>query len=122
MRTEAYARLLVVAFAWFAALAAGAEAVRVPQKLTPAQLAECKAKGGRAEMVLYYVESCVWPTRDAGKTCRAKSDCQGFCEAPFGTAYNAKSVGRCSKEAADRAGGCVNHVEHGRSTGDMCVH
>jgi hypothetical protein len=73
-------------------------------------------------MVLYYVESCVWPTGDAGKTCRDKVDCQGFCEAPFGTAVDAKAIGQCSKEAADRAGGCFNHVERDRSTGDMCVH
>lgn len=115
-------RLLVVAAALLLASAASAEAVRVPEKLTPAQLAACKAKGGRPEMVLYYVESCVWPTRDAGKSCRDKSDCEGFCEAPFGTAVNAKADGQCSKEAADRAGGCINHVERGRSTGDMCAH
>src|SRR5688572_8958593 len=115
-------RILVVSAALLFAPATWAETARVPEKLTPAQLVACKAKGGRPEMVLYYVESCVWPTRDAGKSCRDKSDCQGFCEAPFGTEVGANAVGRCSKEAADRAGGCVNHVERGRSTGDMCVH
>lgn len=115
-------RIFVVAVALLLAPAAAAEAPRVPEKLTPAQLAACTAKGGRPEMVLDYVESCVWPTRDAGKACRDKSDCKGFCEAPFGTAVDARAVGRCSREAADRAGGCINHVEGGRSTGDMCAH
>ena len=115
-------KLLVVAVAALFALPAMAEVVRTPEKLTPEQLAACKAKGGNPEMVLYYVEACVWPTQDAGKACRDKSDCQGFCEAPFGTEFNAKIVGQCSKEAADRAGGCNNHVVGGRSTGDMCVH
>lgn len=113
---------LACAVAFLVAFAAGAETVRAPQKLSPAQLAACKAKGGRPEMVLYYVEACVWPTSDAGRTCRDKSDCQGFCEAPFGTEVNARVVGRCSREAADRAGGCFNYVERGRSLGDMCVH
>lgn len=115
------ALLVVVAALLFPAFA-NAETARSPQKLTPAQLAACEAKGGHPEMVLYYVESCVWPTRDAGKTCRDKSDCQGFCEAPFGTAFNDRAVGQCSKNASDRAGGCINHVENGRSTGDICVH
>jgi hypothetical protein len=113
--------LSVVAVAWMLASPA-ATAVRVPDKLTPAEVVACKARGGRPEMVLHYVEACVWPTRDAGKSCRDKSDCEGFCEAPFGTEVNARAVGRCSREAADRAGGCVNFVERGRSTGDMCVH
>jgi hypothetical protein len=105
-----------------ASAAADAQETRAPQKLTAAQLAACKAKGGRPEMVLYYVESCVWPTTDAGKTCQDKSDCQGFCEAPFGTEFNAKVQGQCSREASDRSGGCSNYVARGRSTGDMCVH
>jgi hypothetical protein len=102
----------------------GAHAQEGPsvQKLTKQQLAACKAKGGRPEMVLYYVEGCVWPTQDAGKVCRDAADCQGFCEAPFGTEVGARTVGKCSKEGADRAGGCTNLVEHGRSTGDVCVH
>jgi hypothetical protein len=115
-------RLLAVAVALLLGSAAGGETVRAPQKLTPAQLAACQVKGGRPKMVLYYVESCVWPTSDAGKTCRDRSDCQGFCEAPFGTEVNARAVGQCSREASDRTGGCMNHVERGRSTGDICVH
>jgi hypothetical protein len=119
---EPMQRLLAVAIALLLGSAAGAETVRAPQKLTPAQLVACKAKGGRPEMVLYYVESCVWPTSDAGRVCRDKSDCQGFCEAPIGTEVNARAVGQCSREASDRIGGCTNHVERGRSTGDTCVH
>ena len=115
-------KLLVVAAAALLAFPAIAEVTRAPEKLTPAQLAACRAKGGTPEMVLYYVEACVWPTQDAGKACRDKSDCQGFCEAPFGTEFNAKVVGQCSKKASDRVGGCINHVEGGRSTGDMCAH
>lgn len=85
---------LAVAFlvAFLVASAAGAETVRAPRKLTPAQLAACKAKGGRPEMVLYYVESCVWPTSDVGRTCRDGSDCQGFCEAPRGTEVDASAL------------------------------
>ena len=92
------------------------------QKLTQEQLAACKAKGGRAEMVLYYVEACVWPTRDAGKTCRDKADCQGFCEAPLGTKDGTRTTGKCSRMASERLGGCSNLVERGRSMGDVCVH
>lgn len=114
--------VLALVAALLISFAANAASVRQPETLTAAQRAACKAKGGRPEMVLYYVESCVWPTTDAGKTCRDKTDCQGFCEAPFGTAVDARAVGTCSKLASDRSGGCVNHVERGRSTGDMCAH
>jgi hypothetical protein len=101
---------------------ASAEIDRKPEKLTAKELAACRAKGGHPEMVLYYVEGCVWPTHDAGKTCVDKSDCEGFCEAPLGTKFNAKVSGQCSKNASERAGGCTNLVESGRSRGDMCVH
>ena len=115
-------RLLVAAAVLL--LCSGAHAQDVPsvQKLTREQLTACKAKGGRPEMLLYYVEGCVWPTTDSGKPCRDTADCQGFCEAPFGTEVDARTVGKCSRQGADRAGGCTNLVEHGRSTGDVCVH
>jgi hypothetical protein len=115
-------RLFVAAS--FLVLCLGAHAQDDPpvQKLSQQQLAACKAKGGRPERVLYYVEACVWPTRDAGKTCRDADDCQGFCEAPLGTGEGAKIEGTCSKLGSDRLGGCSNLVEQGKSMGDVCVH
>jgi hypothetical protein len=115
-------KVLVTAVALLFASVASAETARAPQKLTPTELSACRAKGGHAEMVLYYVEACVWPTQDSGKPCRDTADCQGFCEAPLGTKDGAKTLGKCSSKAADRLGGCSNLVERGRSMGDVCVH
>jgi hypothetical protein len=89
--------------------------------LTAQQRAACKAKGGNPVHVRFYLESCVWPTTDAGKACRNTSACQGICEAPFGTARGKRVEGTCSAQAADIRGGCVNEVVAGRSTGDFCA-
>lgn len=106
----------------FALPLAAADEGRQPEKLTADQLAACEARGGKPEMVLHYVESCVWAARDAGKACRDSDDCEGYCEAPMGTAFGARTAGQCSRLASDRVGGCNNHVEDGRSSGDLCVH
>ena len=90
-------------------------------RLSKQEIASCKARGGKPEMVLSFVESCVWPTRDSGQACRDKSECEGHCEAPLGTRDGTRLTGTCSKTGSDRLGGCWNLVERGRSRGDICV-
>jgi len=105
----------------FACLAAPAQSQQRDTLLTPQQRAACAAKGGKPVHVRFHLESCVWPTTDAGKTCRDSSACQGVCEAPFGTADGKRVQGHCAAQAADVRGGCVNEVVAGKSTGDFCA-
>ena len=99
-------------------LCCGAQAQDVPsvQKLT----ANSEQQGQRRSALRW---SCItWkgaygrPGMQGNCAETPLSLCQGFCEAPFGTEVGAKTVGKCSKEGADRAGGCSNLVEQGRST------
>ncbi len=89
--------------------------------LTPSELSECKAKGGRSVMARFSLEVCAVPTNDAGKPCNDKSDCEGFCEV-WGAEPNTTVTGTCSKEAQDVPTGCFNHVRGGKATGEWCFH
>lgn len=89
--------------------------------LSREELAACKARGGHPDMALFTVETCYWPTIDAGKKCTTKSDCQGFCEAPWDTEAGAAVSGTCSAQGADKLGGCFNHVQDGKATGGWCL-
>ena len=84
--------------------------------LTTQQLQVCKAKGGEPVFVRFHVQSCLWPTKDGGKACTDTAQCEGVCEAPFGT-----PLGTRMTKAADVRGGCVNEVAAGRSLGDICA-
>ena len=89
--------------------------------LTTQQLQACKAKGGEPVFVRFHVQSCLWPTKDGGKACTDTTECEGVCEAPFGTPLGSRVAGTCASKAADIRGGCVNEVAEGRSLGDICA-
>ena len=91
------------------------------QTLTTQQLRSCEAKGGEPVFVRFHVQSCLWPTKDGGKACTDTTECEGVCEAPFGTPLGSRVAGTCASKAADIRGGCVNEVAEGRSLGDICA-
>ena len=73
-------------------------------------------------MARYTYEVCALPTTDAGRPCKDKKDCQGFCEAPWGAGPKQAVIGTCSKESQDVPTGCFNHVSNGLATGEWCFH
>jgi len=70
-------------------------------RMTPAELEECAKKGGRPEQTLISVQTCVWPTTDAGKSCLNREDCEGYCEAPWGSVSGQKVAATCTAEASN---------------------
>ncbi len=90
-------------------------------RMTEAELQECANKGGRPEQTLISVQACVWPTRDAGKPCLNRNDCEGYCEAPLGSVTGQKVAGTCTAETSDRLGGCARPVTDGIAMGELCV-
>ena len=89
--------------------------------LTTQQLQDCEAKGGEPVFVRFHLQSCLWPTKDGGKACTDTAQCEGVCEAPFGTPLGTGVTGTCASKAADIRGGCINEVAAGRSLGDICA-
>ena len=90
-------------------------------RMTHAQIATCNARGGRPEQTLMAVQACVWPTSDAGKSCQNRSDCQGYCQAPWDAEPGARVAGECSAKASDHPGGCGNPVKDGIAMGALCI-
>lgn len=111
--------LIVVGIACMACLAVQAQPRQVV--LDAAQLRACRARRGEAVNVRFHVQACQWPTRDAGQPCTDSAACEGTCDAPWGTAMDARLVGACSAKATDLRGGCLNEVVDGRASGDICV-
>ncbi|GGA82731.1 hypothetical protein GCM10011521_21260 [Arenimonas soli] len=90
--------------------------------LSAQELVDCKAMGGRVEQALYTTQTCVWPTSDGGEMCRDSSDCEGWCEAPWGSEPDSVVDGACSAEGSWQTIGCFNHVSDGKATGEWCFH
>lgn len=108
---------------FFLALVCGTAYGQTPavKALTAQQVQACKARGGEPVFVRFHLQSCLWPTKDGGKACTDTSQCEGVCEAPFGTLLGTRVTGTCAAKAADIRGGCVNEVAGGRSLGDICA-
>jgi hypothetical protein len=84
----------------------------------------CRAAGGEwarfgAIAYLCNIYSCAERTRDGGKPCRARADCEHQCvtekHAPIGT----PASGRCT--AVKTSYGCYSFIDGGRIIGRICV-
>ena len=114
--------LLVLALA-----AMGAHAQNCPpvdQEKHKVREAECRAAGG--EWARYGVRdhlcniySCAERTRDAGKPCRNRADCEHLCVTERPPTIGAEIEGRCT--AVKTSFGCYTHVDGGRIVGRVCV-
>ena len=84
----------------------------------------CRASGGEWARFgvrdhLCNVYSCAERTKDGGKPCRDRADCEHLCvakrDAPLGT----ELAGECS--AVKTTFGCATYVDGGRVVGRVCV-
>jgi hypothetical protein len=65
------------------------------------------------------IYSCVQRTRDAGKPCRNRSECEHVCMTKSATRIGEEVVGECSPLMTNF--GCHTHVDGGRIVGRLCV-
>jgi hypothetical protein len=84
----------------------------------------CRAAGGEwarfgARDHLCGVYSCAERTRDAGKPCRNRADCEHLCVTESPPRLGAEAVGKCT--AVKSAFGCLTHVDGGKIVGRVCV-
>jgi hypothetical protein len=85
---------------------------------------ECRAAGGEWSRFgvhdhLCGIYSCAERTRDAGKPCRNRADCEHLCVTSAQPRIGAEAAGQCS--AIKTSFGCFTHVDGGRIVGRVCV-
>ncbi|MCC7633356.1 hypothetical protein [Stenotrophomonas rhizophila] len=86
-----------------------------------AAAATCAAEGGTLQALgRLQREQCVVRYADAGKACRAKSDCTGQCLATAETAVGAKASGVCQSDVSQNFG-CRQRIDKGVAQGTICV-
>jgi hypothetical protein len=110
--------LLLAGPAW------GQDCPRIDRDRQQAEEKACRAAGdewGRFGVLAHLcgVYSCVRRTRDGGKPCLGRSECEFLCvsrrELPLGSAV----TGECAALATQF--GCAVHVEGGKVVGRVCV-
>ena len=107
------------------AVASAAQDCPVPDPLEQkAKEAQCRAAGGEwsrhgARDHLCGIYSCAERTKDAGKPCRNRADCEHLCVTNAAPKIGAEAAGRCT--AVKTSYGCFTHVEGGRIVGRVCV-
>jgi hypothetical protein len=84
----------------------------------------CRAAGGEwarfgAIAYLCGVYSCAERTKDGGKPCRNRADCEHLCVTEKHLPIGAPASGRCT--AVKSSYGCYAHVDGGRIVGRICV-
>jgi hypothetical protein len=89
-----------------------------------AKQAECRAAGGQWSRFgvhdhLCGIYSCAERTKDAGKPCRHRSDCEHLCVTKSAPRIGAEATGECT--AVKTTFGCFTHVDGGRIAGRVCV-
>ena len=89
-----------------------------------AKEAECRAAGGQWSRFgvrdhLCGLYSCAERTRDAGKPCRNRADCEHLCVTSSSPRIGAEVVGECT--AVKTSFGCFTQVDGGRIVGRVCV-
>ena len=115
--------LLVGAFAL--GLTGCAPKVEMAGRGTPSKtLLRCAQSGGSLQARGKLQQMiCVHPFADAGKSCSAKSDCQGRCIADGSMGELPKlgqpAVGRC--QADDRLFGCHAEIDNGKAKAAICI-
>jgi len=86
---------------------------------------ECRAGGGEWSRFgvhdhLCGIYSCAERTKDAGKPCRNRADCEYLCVSSLlQPQIGAEATGQCT--ALKSAFGCFTHVDGGRIVGRVCV-
>lgn len=108
----------------FAAAAQAQSCAPVDFEVQRKQQQECAASGGEwarfgIKDYLCGVYSCAERTRDAGKPCRNRSDCEFLCIHPRDAKLGAEVTGECA--AVKTSFGCFIHVDNGRVIGRVCV-
>jgi hypothetical protein len=84
----------------------------------------CRAAGGKwsrwgVHDHLCGIYSCAERTRDGGKPCRNRADCEHLCVTDRPAVIGAEAPGRCT--AVKTSFGCYVHVDAGRIVGRACV-
>jgi hypothetical protein len=115
-------RFLLLALASFAAQAQNCPPVDAQKQ--QADAAACRAAGGEWARFgvrdhLCGVYSCAERTRDGGKACRNRVECEHLCVTDAPAVIGAEAAGRCT--AVKTSFGCFVHVDGGRIVGRVCV-
>ena len=86
---------------------------------------ECRAAGGEWSRFgvhdhLCGIYSCAERTKDAGKPCRNRADCQHLCVTSAAQPQiGAEVVGQCT--AVKTSFGCLTYVDGGKIVGRVCA-
>jgi hypothetical protein len=108
-------------------LATGAQAQNCPpidlQQQKAAEL-ECRNYGGEwaRHGVLDHlcgIYSCAERTKDGGKPCRSRAECEHLCVTEAPARIGAEAAGKCT--AVKTSYGCFTHVDAGRIVGRVCT-
>ena len=85
---------------------------------------ECRVAGGEwgrfgVHAYLCGIYSCAPRTKDGGRPCRSRADCEHLCITNNPPKIGAEVIGHCS--AVKTNFGCFTHVDGGRIVGRVCV-
>jgi hypothetical protein len=85
---------------------------------------QCRAAGGEwarfgVHAHLCGIYSCAERTRDGGKPCRDRLDCEHLCVTERPAVIGAEAPGRCTE--VKTTFGCFTHVDGGRIVGRVCA-
>ena len=80
----------------------------------PSPKTSCESQGGKRSINGNGLESCFIPTKDAGKVCTDKKECEGYCLAEKET----DTAGTCS--GSKTFSGCYYVFEGGINKGSVC--
>ena len=101
--------LAVVALACIAVFVPSADSYGTKIAALPRSSEACHVAGGQWRLFRESGQfACAIRTRDAGRSCRSSSDCQGVCIAAHST-YNTLSSNACSAEVLVL--GCVDEAD-----------
>jgi len=79
----------------------------------------CQTRGGKFYASILGGGSCVFPTRDGGKPCRSKKECEYTCWADKDIDTSGPSRGRCATWPIPD--GCHTAIEDGMAQGFFCT-
>jgi len=113
----------LAAAAWSAA-ALALDCPKIDFEAQKAKEKECKAIGGLWQRHgiadhLCGIYSCAPPTRDGGKRCVNRADCEYLCLSKRSFPLGTPVVGECA--AIFTQYGCFNYVDGGKMVGRICV-
>jgi len=115
-------RILLLVFVSTTAFAQNCPPVNAEQQ--KAKETECRAAGGEWSRFgvhdhLCGIYSCAERTKDAGKACSNRADCEHLCVTKAPAQLGAQAAGECT--AVKTTFGCFTHVDGGRIVGRVCV-